>query len=135
MHWWNWTRAQETLATWVRTLIGEKPWSLEFRPGAGSFVNFTTRTLVVDPTAPTAWGGVRLLPRLWRGTRVDVLPNLEWRCARALARHESAHILFTTPLALGGAWHWMINALEDGRIERMLGAMYPWTWPDFLELG
>ncbi len=30
---------------------------------------------------------------------------------------------------------WLINALEDGRIERYLGALAPWAWADFLELG
>jgi hypothetical protein len=65
------------------------------------------------------------------------LAGLQWRCARALARHEAAHVLFTQPgdHDRGGVHHWLINALEDGRIERYLGARAPWCWADFLELG
>ncbi len=68
---------------------------------------------------------------------MKTLAGLQWRCARALARHEAAHVLFTQASSndRGGVHHWLINALEDGRIERYLGAVTPWAWADFLELG
>jgi hypothetical protein len=137
MDWWHWKRAETALDSWVRALIGERPYTLTFSTGHGSFVNFRTREIVVEPNMPDSLGGARLLPRTWRGQRVTTLPALQWRCARALARHEAAHILFTQPSEAdrGGVHHWLINALEDGRIERYLGARAPWCWADFVELG
>jgi hypothetical protein len=137
MDWWHWKRAETALETWVRALIGDRPYPLAFSTGAGSYVNFRTREIVVEPNLPDALGGARLLPMIWRGRRVTMLAALQWRCARALARHEAAHILFTQPSEAdrGGVHHWLINALEDGRIERYLGARAPWCWADFVELG
>lgn len=137
MDWWHWKRAEHALDTWVRALIGARPYTIRFATGKGSFVNFSTREIVIEPNMPDSLGGERLLPRPWRRQRVRELPGLQWRCARTLARHEAAHVLFTqvSKNDRGGAHHWLINALEDGRIERYLGAMAPWAWADFLELG
>src|SRR5262245_7427344 len=137
MHWWHWKRAEKALETWVRSLIGDRPYTIAFKTGDGSYVNFGTRQIVVEPNMPDTLGGVALLPRSWRRQRVATLAGLQWRCARALARHEAAHVLFTQPgdHDRGGVHHWLINALEDGRIERYLGARAPWCWADFLELG
>lgn len=141
MPWWQWKRAEKALHTWVRSLIGERPYTIAFKEGAGSYVNFSTREIVVEPNMPELLekGGAPPLtyPRTWRRQRVTTPATLQWRLARALARHESAHVLYTQPSKRDrdGIVHWLFNALEDGRIERYLGAMYPWTWGDFVELG
>ena len=137
MDWWHWKRAERALETWIRSLIGDRPYSIGFKTGDGSYVNFATRQIIVEPNMPDSLGGATLLPRSWRRQRVKTLAGLQWRCARALARHEAAHVLFTQPSDSdrGGAHHWLVNALEDGRIERCLGALVPWCWADFLELG
>lgn len=137
MHWWHWKRAEHALDTWVRALIGARPYTIRFATGKGSFVNFSTREIVIEPNMPDSLGGARLLPRAWRRQRVRELAGLQWRCARTLARHEAAHVLFTqvSKRDRGGVHHWLINALEDGRIERYLGALAPWAWADFVELG
>jgi hypothetical protein len=137
MQWWHWKRAEHALDAWVRALIGARPYTIRFATGKGSFVNFSTREIVIEPDMPDSLGGERLLPYTWRGRRVTTLAGLQWRCARALARHEAAHVLFTqvSKSDRGGVHHWLINALEDGRIERYLGAIAPWAWADFLELG
>jgi hypothetical protein len=141
MPWWQWKRAEKALHTWVRSLIGERPYTITFKEGAGSYVNFATREIVVEPTMPASIvrGGAPplTLPRTWRRQRVTTLAGLEWRMARALARHEAAHVLFTQPSPRDreGIVHWLANSLEDGRIERYLSALYPWCWGDFVELG
>lgn len=134
--WWEWQRAQVALEGWVRSLIGERPYTIAFKPGAGSYVNFSTRELVVDPVFPNTLGGAALLPYRWRGHPIRSLEHLQWNTSRALARHEAAHILYTdSTLARGSAHHWLTNSLEDGRIERALGATMPWARSDFLALG
>src|SRR5215510_9320652 len=113
LQWWEWERADKTLKDWIRALIGERSYTIRFGPDEGSFVNFTTRQIVVDPLAPRQWGGLSLLPRRWRGWRLTRLDQLEWHCARALARHEAAHILYTNPVLTCGETHgWLVNALE-----------------------
>ncbi len=137
MPWWQWKRAEKALATWVRSLIGERPYTVIFREGEGSYVAFTERLIVVEPTLPDSLGGPALVPCTWRGRPVTTLAALQWRAARALARHEAAHVLFTQPSRRDrdGALHWLFNSLEDGRIERYLASLYPWCWGDFVELG
>ena len=141
MPWWQWKRAEKALATWVRSLIGERPYTIIFKEGAGSYVDFSERLIVVEPNMPEvlAKRGAPPLafPHTWRGQRVMTLTGLEWRMARALARHEAAHVLFTQPSRRdrSGIVHWLVNSLEDGRIERYLSALYPWCWGDFVELG
>lgn len=137
MRWWEWARAVAALTTWVRTLIGnDRPYTIEFRTGKGSYVEATSKRLVVDPTMVDGWGGARLLPFRWRRWTLRTLEQLQWHAARALARHEAAHILFTESWPVRGMTHGrLMNALEDGRIERLLGSIYPWCWHDFLPLG
>jgi hypothetical protein len=137
MRWWEWARALTALTAWVRSLIGsERPYTIEFRPGGGSYVDAASKRLVVDPTMVDAWGGRTLLPLRWRRWTLRTLEQLQWHAARALARHEAAHILFTESWPVRGVTHGrLMNALEDGRIERLLGALYPWCWQDFLPLG
>ncbi len=42
MQWWHWKRAEHALDTWVRALIGARPYTIAFATGKGSFVNFST---------------------------------------------------------------------------------------------
>jgi hypothetical protein len=136
MNWWNWKRAETILDTWVRTLIGTRPYSVRFEPGAGSYVNMRTKEIVVDPIMADGWGGSALLPLRWRGSTVRTLGQLQFRVSRVMARHESGHVLFTDDYAVSGPLHaWLTNALEDGRMERLTGRHYRPARTDFEALG
>jgi hypothetical protein len=136
MHWWDWKRAQRALETWVRVLIGSRPYAVRYGPREGSFVRFDTQEIVVDPVMAEAWGGERLLPLTWRGQTVTTLAGLEWRIARTMGRHEAGHVLFTGGYRVAGELHaWLVNALEDGRMEALTGAFYPPAGADFLALA
>lgn len=136
MHWWQWRRAQHVLETWVRTLIGARPYHVAYKTGGGSFVNLRTREITVDPTMADGWGGDTLLPFVWRGRTVRTLAALQYRISRAMARHEAGHVLFTDDYTVAGELHaWLTNALEDGRMERLTGRYYPPARADFDALG
>jgi hypothetical protein len=132
MNWWNWRRAQHALETWVRTLIGARPYHVEYTAGGGSYVNMRTKEITIDPTMADLWGGDTLLPWVWRGRTVRTLAALQYRVSRAMARHEAGHVLFTEDYAVAGELHaWLTNALEDGRMERLTGRHYPPARADF----
>jgi hypothetical protein len=136
MHWWHWRRAQHVLDTWVRTLLGARPYHVEYKTGGGSYVNMRTKEIVVDPTMADGWGGDALLPVRWRGTTVRTLAALQFRISRAMARHEAGHVLFTDDYTVAGELHaWLTNALEDERMERLTGAHYRPARADFDALG
>lgn len=136
MHWWTWKRAERRLETWVRTLIGARPYTLAFKTGDGSYVNMRTREIVVDPTMADRWGGAALLPYRWPGATLRTLEQLQFRVSRTMARHESGHVLFTDDYAVAGPLHaWLTNALEDQRMERLTGRHYPPARADFAALG
>ena len=136
MQWWDWTRARRALETWVRVLIGTRPYTVRFAPGKGSYVRFDTQEIVVDPTMANSWGGATLLPVSWRGQRVTGLAGLQWHVARTTGRHEAGHVLFTERYHVTGDLHaWLTNALEDERMERLTGAHFPPARADFLALA
>src|SRR4051794_37184109 len=89
MEWWQWNRARTRLDQWVRTLIGARPYTVRFAIGQGSFVNFSTREIVIEPTFPhgLAWEA-RIVPTMWGRSRVVRASTLDVLCARALAYHE-----------------------------------------------
>lgn len=134
--WWQWKRADRALASWIRPIIGGRPYALRFGPGEGSYCHFGRREVVIDPCMIDHHGGDLLVPRRWRGRLLSTLRELEWRTARTLARHEASHVLFSDPVPIDSPLHGEVyNCLEDGRIERLLGLLYPSTWPDFVMLG
>lgn len=135
--WWQWGRARRRVEEWVRTLIGDRPYSVAFAKGRGSYVDFTARAIVIDPEMPTTFSAeAACLPTTWHGHRVERGGQLGVLCARAAAYHEGGHVLFTTPVAgLGGVLHGLWNALEDQRMEDLVARHYPPAGPDFAELG
>lgn len=136
MHWWQWKRAERILDTWVRTLIGGRPYTIAFKTGSGSYVNMRTKEIVVDPIMADSWGGITLLPYRWRGTTMLRLEALQFRISRAMARHESGHVLFTDDYKVAGQLHaWLTNALEDQRMEWLMGEHYRPARADFEALG
>ena len=115
--WWQWNRAQKRLEQWVRTLIQGRPYTIRFALGQGSFVNFATREIVVEPTFPRSLAPeARIIPTTWGRSRLVRPSTLEVLCARALAYHEAGHVLWTDVVPLAGSTHgWLTNALEDER--------------------
>ncbi|MBK9714821.1 MAG: hypothetical protein IPO81_26510 [Kouleothrix sp.] len=135
MHWWHWRRAH-VLETWVRSLIGARPYHVAYKTGSGSYVNLRTKEITIDPTMADGWGGDSLLPFVWRGRTVRTLAALQYRISRAMARHEAGHVLFTDDYSVAGELHaWLTNALEDGRMERLTGRYYLPARADFDALG
>ncbi len=115
LQWWQWNRAQQRLDQWVRTLIQGRPYTIRFALGQGSFVNFATREIVVEPTFPRSLApDARTIPTTWGRSRVIRASTLEVLCARALAEHEAGHVLWTDVVPLAGSTHgWLVNALEE----------------------
>jgi hypothetical protein len=135
--WWQWSRARKRLDQWVRTLIAERPYAVRFALGQGSYVNFSTRDIVIEPNLPQSLAPeASAIPTTWGRSRVVRASTLEVLCARALAYHEAGHVLFTAVVPLQGSTHgWLVNALEDERQERLTAAYYPPASRDFAELG
>ncbi len=137
LHWWSWRRARERLDQWVRTIIDDRPYAIRFGPGEGAFVDFHAREIVVDPlfTHHFTPDGVRL-PQVWGVAHVDRVGMLQVLTARAQAYHEAGHVRFTDwPPLMGTTHQWLVNSLEDERMERLTAAFFPPAARDFAELG
>ncbi len=135
--WWAWRRARVRLDQWVRTIIGARPYAIRYGPREGAYVDFAARELVVDPlfTAHFSADGLAL-PQTWGVAHVDRLSTLQVLSARAQAYHEGGHVRFTDWPPLCGETHrWLVNSLEDARMERLTAAFYPPAGRDFRELG
>ncbi len=135
--WWAWRRARVRLDQWVRTIIDDRPYAIRLGPGEGAFVDFAKRELVVDPqfTVHFTSDGLRL-PQSWGAARVDRLSLLQVLAARAQAYHEGGHVRFTDwPVLRGETHRWLVNSLEDERMERLTAAYYLPAKRDFGELG
>jgi hypothetical protein len=131
--WWYRKEALDALETWVNTLIAPRPYTVRYGVKEGSSVDFGSREIVVDPVGGSAHiGGARLLPVKWGRQRVRTLATLQWLFSRKHARHESFHVLFTQPCACAPIVHWLLNVLEDERIELQARWYYPPAWADFL---
>jgi len=137
LRWWQWARGRARLVEWVRTLIGERPYAIEYRTGEGSYCDFGALRIVVEPNMPESFvPAARRVPTTWGASRVLRPSSLEVLTARALAYHEAGHVLFTAVGgASGGVHHWLTNALEDERMERLVAASYPPAGRDFAALG
>jgi hypothetical protein len=140
--WWEWWRARRRLDTWVRAVIGPRPYRALFRTGEGSYCDFARRLVVVEPTLPDRWGPeARRVPTTWGGAPVTEGRQLQVLAARAIAAHEAGHVLFTTPgVAAPGVHHTLTNILEDERMERLVarhavGRQTPSAATDLAELG
>jgi len=137
LSWWSWYRARRRLEEWVHRVIAVHPYRVEFSADTESYIDFTTRKIIVSAQFPDALSAAaRQVPTLWGRTTVATSCELQVFCARALAYHEAGHALLTTTLpAAGLTLHWLINALEDERIERLVGRVYRPAARDLSELG
>lgn len=130
--WWYRANARRALESWVRPLIAPRPYTARYEIGEGSYMNFGTREIVVDPTAWDFLNVAKHLPLSWNGKRVDTEAKLQWRFARTAARHEAMHVLFSVPPDCGGILHFLVNALEDEWMEQLARFYYPAAWGDFV---
>ncbi len=132
MPWWHRANAKKALESWIRPLIAPRPYTVRFEVTGQSYMNFSTREIVVDPTA---WDFMRVaehLPLTWNGKRVDTEAKLQWRFARTAARHEAMHVLFSVPPDCSGILHFLVNILEDEWMEQLARFYYPTAWGDFV---
>lgn len=136
LEWWQWKRAAKLLESWVRPLIGTRPYALRFDPSIGSHINFTTMEIVVEPNSATKQGAT--VPWSWGRSTCKTVEQLDAVLARGYARHEAAHALFTEVYhhtLISETHRWLANTLEDGRIERALGAQRRACWSDFVQMA
>ena len=133
--WWHRANAQKSLEAWAYPLIRPRLYLAQFNPGGGSYVDFTTRHIAVDPLLSSAIGGEARLPVRWGRSTVTSLARLQWRCSQMAAWHEDFHVLFTDPGEYPGILHWLVNTLEDERIERLARWYYPPAWAAFQAFG
>lgn len=132
MRWWHRQSAVRALESWTRPLIGTRPYTPRFEVGKGSYMDFGTQEIVVDPSA---WDFLKVadhLPLWWNGKRIATEAQLQWRYARTAARHEVMHVLFSVSPDCSGALHFLVNALEDEWIEQLSRFFYPAAWGDFV---
>ncbi len=94
LSWWLWWRARRRLQDWVRAVIAVRPYRIEYRTGAGSFVDFSQALLVVEPDMPARWRVGQALPTTWGATRITRLTQLQVLCSWAPPSHQR---LLATP--------------------------------------
>jgi hypothetical protein len=128
--WWYRANAKKALESWIRPLITPRPYSLKYEIGEGSYMDFSKREIVIDPTSFPFLA--KVLPITWQGKRIDTEAKLQWRIARMAARHEAMHTLFSVPFGCGGTLHYLVNALEDEWMEELAQVFYPKAWGDFV---
>lgn len=130
--WWYRANAKKALESWIRPLITPRPYTARYEVGEGSFMNFRSREIVIDPTAWDFMNVAKDLPLTWNGKRVETEATLQWRFSRTSARHEAMHVLFSVPPECSGILHFLVNALEDEWMEQLARFFYPAAWGDFV---
>jgi hypothetical protein len=132
MPWWYRASARRALESWIRPLIAERPYTLRYEVTGRSYMDFSAREIVIDPTAWDFLGIAKRLPISWNGKRIDTPAKLQWRFARTGARHEAMHVLFSVPPDCSGTLHFLVNVLEDEWMEQLARFFYPSAWGDFV---
>ena len=115
--WWWWQRPRQRLVKWTKALLQGRRYTVKVepyhhrgRPGTG-YHNSKQRIIVVNP-------------QFFAGEPVET----QFRATQGILAHEVGHAFFT------GAWpleddqqtlRWLVNALEDERMERAITITYP----------
>jgi len=115
--WWWWKRPRQRLIQWTKALlqgrrymIKVEPYQYQGRPGTG-YHNPNLRVIVVNP-------------QFFEDEPVEN----QFRATQGILAHEVGHAFFTD------AWpteddqqtlRWLVNALEDERMERAISIYYP----------
>ena len=125
--WWWWQRPRQRLIKWTKALlqgrrytIKVEPYQHRGRPGTG-YHSPKLRVIVVNPQF-----------------FADETVETQFRATQGILAHEVGHAFFTS------AWpgdpgketlRWLVNALEDQRIENALSIYYPGIAPLIRLLG
>jgi len=133
--WWYRRRAQKDLESWTHPLIQPRVYLVRFDPGKGCFVDFTRRLISIDPLLPDCLKSKEVLPVKLGRTSIKTVGTFQMHWSQMTAWHEDFHVLFTDPVPTGGILHWLVNSLEDERIERIARWYYPPAWAAFLSFG
>ncbi len=139
--WFEWDRAQQALKRWTRDLIGYRSYTSVFKEHPGQplcYVNFSERKIYIDPSLYKIFTADALDPPQYWGSSVLERPGqVHALLCRAATVHECGHVLFTAgDVRCDNALHqWLWNALEDERMERLVGAWSERAWMDLRELG
>ena len=115
--WWWWQRPRQRLIKWTKALlqgrrytIKVEPYQHRGQPGTG-YHNPKLRVIVVNP-------------RFFAGESVET----QFRATQGILAHEVGHAFFTDawPTESGQqTLRWLVNALEDERMERAISIYYP----------
>ncbi|MBL7164498.1 MAG: hypothetical protein ISS57_18080 [Anaerolineales bacterium] len=115
--WWWWQRPRQRLIKWTKALlqgrrytIKVEPYQHRGRPGTG-YHNPKLRVIVVNP-------------QFFAGEPVET----QFRATQGILAHEVGHAFFTDAWPTEDdqqALRWLVNALEDERMERAICIYYP----------
>ena len=115
--WWWWQRPRQRLIKWTKALlqgrrytIKVEPYQHQGRPGTG-YHNPKLRVIVVNPQF-----------------FADEPVETQFRATQGILAHEVGHAFFTDawPTESGQeTLRWLVNALEDERMERAISIYYP----------
>ena len=104
--WYEWRPIRSRLLGYARAVQGISPYRVNLEPDkskcSGGYTNFSQRLITVNPTM------------------FVVTPEEQYQLTKAVLCHEAGHRRFTTPTALPPHVHFVSNALEDERIERLM---------------
>ena len=115
--WWWWQHPRQRLVKWTKALlqgrrykIKVEPYQHRGRPGTG-YHNPKLRVIVVNPQF-----------------FADETVETQFRATQGILAHEVGHAFFTDAWPTEddqGTLRWLVNALEDERMERAISIYYP----------
>jgi hypothetical protein len=110
--WWQWGAVQRRLALWTKALLRGRVYSVVLDPSATltGFCDLRGRRIVANPES---FGDG---------------PAEQWTATKGLLAHEAGHALFTDAWPDGEEQQLLrqvVNSLEDERVERGVGRLYP----------
>ncbi len=109
--WWFWSAVQKRLATWTKALLQGRKYTVRLEAKGTGYTDWENRVVKVNPG-------------LWPEENV----RTQFRATQGILAHEVGHVLFTTgwaALSKEPTLAWLVNALEDERIERAISVYYP----------
>ena len=120
MPWWYRANAKKALESWIRPLIAPRPYTAHYEIGEGSYMNFSSREIVIDPTAWDFMNVAKHLPLTWNGKRVDTEAKLQWRFSRNFSVSAEAHVKdVATGIAIS-----VINTIQWQQLQRRERELY-----------
>lgn len=119
--WWIWRKVQTRLTKWTLALLQGRRYTVRLEPEGTGCHDRRSRLIRANP---------QMFP--------EEPPETQFRAVQGLLAHEVGHALFTDgwpERPQQSALRWLVNALEDQRIEAAIGVYYPGVVPALRLLG